>query len=678
MISLPFSPTGKWSIKHAQPFLADLINTRAMDFNRTGFASMSGKPVCLYNENTDAEFGTVLAIVPISTGSSTTHYFITDEKQFSWDASTASLTKLTGLAPTGYLGSDGATYLGILVVSTVSKIVTLDGSGTWVDRVTGLTTTNPHPVCVFENRRTLCWADGNIVYQSNAAAYTDDSVNRLTIPPEYTITGMRWRQNKLYVATRSTGAGGAKMFVWNGAGATAEAAWDAQADWIYSLVDYKSSICILNSAGQLRRFNGGGFDDLAAFPVYYSPYSWNTDAAIFNISGRCANRGMIAHGDILYINIDGGLNTSLTDGVGRFLHDQPSGLWVYDPDSGLSHRGGYLYNRYNETTYTLASSILTFAAAHNLKTGDPVYATDITGVTGLIAGQMYYAVVHSATGVWLAYSRAEALAGRTMTITGTTTASTKVIIDTFDSMGAVYTQTFPGAVGLFITDNPPAILGGEVMYAGDVTTSDGTTSISSLMSFGASHGVSSFTTSPLPGSGATEAFAAILAFIHGLDLDDAQVVIKYRTLPRYGFPTQYHKAVAGLAIWTTASTFTVDTTQKDFRGAIVGDEIEIIEGAGAGYTAHITSLDDTTSTFTVGIDETIPGITAGMKSEVMADNWQRLLSITNASDDIAQQFARVTIPDGVHGPYIEFKVEMRGIRVAIRRLSSVSSPARGV
>lgn len=673
---LPFETSGKWSIKHGQDYMADIVDTRNIDMSQPGLISLSHKATALYTEDTDTDFGTVMAIVPISTGTSTNYFFVTSEKLFTWDASTSPFVQdpENGSPPTFNTGSDGVAYLGLLTASGTTIISSLSAvGGSWTSRVTGLTSTNPHPMCVHEYRRTLCWADGNIVYQSTTASYSDDSTNRLTIPPEYTIVGIRFRQGNIYIITRATGGTSAKMFVWNGSGAVAQGAWEVKCDWIFSLVDFDSSICVLTSAGQLLRFNGGGFTELASFPVYYTPYSWNTSGALVNASGRCANRGMVAHGDVLYLNIDGGINTSLTDGIGRYLDGQPSGLWVYDGDVGLYHRSGYVYTRFNSAAYTLSGNVLTFAAAHNLKTGDPVYTADITGVTGLVVNQMYYAIVLSATTISLGFSPADALAGNVLTVTGTPSGGCAVIIDTFDSIGAVYTTIIPGAVGLFVANNPPSILGSEIMFAGDITKTDGTTSISTLMSLGCSHGVGSFTTTPIPASVVTDNFQNLVSFMTNMVLPDATTVIKYRTGQRYGFPTQYRKDNAGLATWINATTFTIDTAYKNFYGSQVGDEVCIIEGAGAGYTGHIQSLDGA-GPYRVVIDETIPGITVGMKSEVIVDNWQKLTTITALTEHIEKLFAKTTVGDTA-ATYIQFKVEMRGIDISLRKMRSESTAA---
>lgn len=674
MTTLPTS--GKWSVAHARDFFADLVRTKNLNFDKIGFVALAKKTIALFTKDTDASFGTVMAIVGISSGSASRYYIITTNSMFTWDGSDSDIAKISAASsPTFGFDSDAVPYLGILTASGGSNVKSYSGGtgGSWTSRITGLGTSAPHPLCVFENRNTLCVADGNVVRQTTSGTYTNDSTNQLTIPSEYVITGMRWRQNNLHIATRNIGGGNAKLFIWNGSGTAAQYAYDAGAEWIYSLADYQSSIVILNSVGQLLRFNGGGFDELAHFPVYDTSFSWATNSALTNSTGRCANRGMCVVGNLLNINIDGALNSSNTDYPGRYLPDQPSGLWVYDPNVGLYHRAGYAYSRFSATTFTLNSNRVTPTSASHLQTGDPVYVKSVSGISNLNAGQLYYAIAEGEASFQLAQTPADAAAGRAITLSGTPNSDT-IVIDNFTSMGATYSQTFPGAVAPFITDNPPSFYGVDVMFAGDVTKPDGS-SISTFMSFGRSHNVGHLITTPIPSSSITDSFNKLYQFIETLDLDDDEVVVKYRTKRRYGFPTQLRHNTGDssyMATWTSTKSFTLDITKKDFGGAQVGDEIEIIEGSGAGYTAHITDIDTSASpSYSITLDEDILAVTVGDKFDFMVDNWKRATtSITKLNKHIGE--TALSADDA----WVQVKVELRGHEIMANKMqfdSAVSS-----
>lgn len=669
MITLPFETTGKWSVKHGQDFLADIVDSRNMDFSQATYAMLAKKPVVLYTGDNDSDFATIMAIVPLSNGVSTTHYFITTGHAFSWDLGISGFTELsTSNQPTGGFDSDGVIFNGLLHMSGGTKISSFTG-GAWTNRITSLSSTYPKSLCVSEHQNYLAVALGNTLalYDTSYSLITT-----LTIPAEYIITTVRWREGNLYIGTRNLAGNSAKLFVWNGTGTAAQFAWNVKADWIYSIVDALSSIVCLISSGQLLRFNGGGFDEIGHFPIYDTGLNWNTNSALSNGTGRCANRGMISKGDRIYINIDGAVNVSLADVPGKFLHDQPSGLWIYDPDVGLYHHAGFCFTQYRSETVSVAASEITFATAHKLNTGDPVYVTAIDTVTGINASQLYFAIVDSATTIRLAMSRAASLAGTIVTITGTSSAVT-VIIDSYTSTGGVYTSTFPGAVGLFVTDNPPSILGSEIMYGASVLKADGSTTVKVAMSLGNGHSVGSFTTSPIPASQISDNFQKFALFSQNIWSGDAKAIIKYRTVPRYGFPTQYHKTSAGLAVWVSDHNFTLDSSAKDFVGSEVGDEVVIIEGAGAGYSAHISNLNHSGDVYIVELDESIPTIAAGQKSEIMVDNWKKLpSSVDNSIRKIKQQIAKLTV--GASNSLIQFKVELRGFGVGVRKIQNISNP----
>jgi hypothetical protein len=675
MTTLPFEPSGKWSVGHGQDYQADIVNSRNIDLSYPGFVGLARKAVSVFNEDTDTDFGTVMAIVPKSSGTSTTHYFITTENQFSWDSTTSAFTELaTSSQPSTGFDSDGVIFNSNLHVSGGSTVKYYDGS--WHAGISGLSASYPKPMCALDFQPYLAVGNQNVV-KTYDTGYS--VIATCTLPTDVIVTGIRSKNGNLYIATRAIGGAAARLFVWNGSGTVAQSAWDVRADWIYSLVDFQSSICVLTSAGQLLRFTGAGFGELAHFPVYDSPYSWATSSSLSNSTGRCANRGMIGHGDVLFLCIDGGINvpnqSNISDPPGKFLATQPSGLWVYDAEVGLYPHGGFAPTRFTASTFTISSNKMVTSSAHNLETGDPIYFTVVSGVTGVNVGQTYYAVISSTTSFQLAQTRTEALAGTVITVSGVPTTDA-FVLDAFDTFGNTYTQTFPGAVGLFVTDNPPGVIGGEVIYTGDATKSDGT-SISSAMSFGTSHNRGYFVTTPLPSKDALDTFQKLFQFNNNLFRDDDKIVVKYRTATRYGFPLRYrtNSSSSFMASWTSTTTFTVTRSGKDFGGVEVGDEIDIIEGAAAGYTAHITAIDSTSTTWTITIDEALPVSVSG-KSEIIVDNWTKLATITNATNNIEKDLAET--PVGKKGSWVQYKIEMRGIDVSIRKLISVNASHKKV
>lgn len=675
MITLP-GQSG-WQSRQSSDLAGNIVATKNIDFNEDGYVSLGRKPMAIFTEHTgvsgtgDADFQDVVALV----ADATYLYAVTTDHVFGGTISETAITwgevTISG-APTVTAVDDAVLFDGKLVISGTSAVTTLtgfngtNGSGTWTDKSISLTASYPHPLCVLEHRRELAVALGEVtasnITTTNIATYATNTsgtytiANTLKLPPEYIVTTMRFRGNNLYIGTRTLSGSRAVMFVWNGTGSSAQYAWPVDADWIYAMTEYGSSVAVLTSAGQLLKFNGGGFDILANLPVYYTPYSWSQNAGASAI-GKAVNRGIWAIGDTIYFTIQGETRGLFSPGS----HKQPGGLWCYDPKVSLYHKAGFVTEPYRSLSISsLASSIFTFATAHGAETGDPVWAASVSNIAALTAGYVYYAIKESTTSIKLARSPADAFAGRSITASGTISGDA-LAFDTLDAV-ANTNSCIPGPVYGFNKNQFSPFFAAEVLFCGSAEDPiDATTA--SLMSLGMGRNVGSFITPKLPASNIKDTFQKIVAGIRGLNLDTDKVVIKYRTSERFGLPPPVINATTGFATWTNATTFTVNTAGKDVRSARVGDEVEFIRGAAAGYSAHITAIDDSTSTWTITLDESIPDIAASDTSDFYVQNWTKLATITNDSRDIPDSFADV--PVGATGSWIQFKIELRGRDVSI-------------
>lgn len=77
--------------------------------------------------------------------------------------------------------------------------------------------------------------------------------------------------------------------------------------------------------------------------------------------------------------------------------------------------------------------------------------------------------------------------------------------------------------------------------------------------------------------------------------------------------------------WTSSSTFTTTTDVS----ALVGYEVEVIQGKGSGKTAHISSVTGS-GTYTVTLDDTFTGATSGT-AKARIQNWTKIGTQTNQS-----------------------------------------------
>lgn len=652
---------GKWRVAHGKNGFADIVGTRNMDFNKDGSAVLAQQPIVLYTSDDDSNFGKIQAIVLLDS----VYYIITVGNVFAYTPGTGAIVEQTTSGSGTYsVYSDAVSYLGLVAVSGSTTVHSYNGSA-WTSRITGLSST-PHPMCVFENLVTLCVAQGNIVYQSNTGAWTEDTANKLTLPSDQIVTWMRWRGNNMYIGTRNTSGKTAYMYVWNGRGTQFQAGYPIGCDWVYSGVDFQDTMVVLTSEGQLLRFNGGGFNEIAHFPVYETNLSWSINSASTSTIGRCANRGMVAAGDIIYLNIDGGIQDGLEGYPGKYLHDQPSGLWVYDPSVGLYHKSGSNYTKFNTLTITALSSNVLTVGKHSCETGDEIRAVSVSNITGLTVGRDYFVIKVSETTFKLAFSPGDALAGRAITLSGSPSGDTLNV--SLTDCGSTC-NTIPGAVAIYSQNVQQRFFGSDVLFGAQVNN-NANTAVKVLMSLGTGRNIGSFTTTEFQSSGVRDVFQKLFFEIKEIIQGADSAVVKWRKVITPGLPTPVRYSDSGLGTWVDASTFTVLTTTKDFMSASVGDEIQIVEGAGSGHTAHITSIDSSTSTYSVIIDEVIPNIVPGDTSEIMVENWQKLGTIDNTTDSINEDYAE--LPVGEKGSWIQFKIELRGHNISVNKTSVIT------
>lgn len=123
-----------------------------------------------------------------------------------------------------------------------------------------------------------------------------------------------------------------------------------------------------------------------------------------------------------------------------------------------------------------------------------------------------------------------------------------------------------------------------------------------------------------------------------------KIVIKYRT--KEDEPTE------ATITYTSTTTFTVPTASFTTAPA-VGDEVEIIQGIGAGRTAHITVVTTSAPNYAITVDETITGATT-QTAKARFQTWKKIGSYNAQTDD----FIKFPITEGNTSTWIQFKVWM--------------------
>jgi hypothetical protein len=666
MIEVPSKSSKKWSVSLESDLFGNIIRSRNLDFNKKGYLSLARKPYTLLTEAEDADFESPLAI--ISDGSN--FFVFTSEEMFEVDGlgGDFSYTKRTsGTPPSFGFQTDAVFWQGIPFASGGTTIGSF-ASGSWTERITGLSGSFPHPLCVSEHQNYLAVGNGNTVRLYNTSY---SLVTTCTVSSEHVVTWIRWVGNLLYFGTRSTSGGEAKMFVWNGAGTAAQNGHGAGCDWIFSGCEFDGTIVVVTSRGQLLRYTGAGFTQFRSddgrelnLPVYYTNVPWGSSAAQFNLRGKVTSRGMKASGRRLYIVVNSNIEYT-NGGTPNTLPNFPGGLWVADPAGpGLYHKAGADHKQRSKVTPTsLSDNTLTLSSAEVFETGDPIYCTAVGSLTGDIDGDMiYYAIKVSSTQFKLAWTPQQAKDGEFITVTGTTTSS-EFHFNVYEAVGALKGEA--GPVEVFSALGMPRFNGIEVVYGMDIRNPSGTT-VGCVMSLGMGKNVGSLTTPKFQAGGLKDAWQKLFAKFPPLNVASRKIVIKYRTENRWGLPGRMNFN-GGRATWVTSTSFTINPKTYDVYSIQEGDEVEFISGAAAGYTAHIATggiVEDSATQWTITIDEAMPDVAASETSDVIFDNWTKHKTISTTDD--AKAAAR-----GLKQAILKKKAKWCQLRIEIRGYTDI-------
>ncbi|MGV8130920.1 MAG: hypothetical protein ACP5N7_02345 [Candidatus Pacearchaeota archaeon] len=491
--------------------------------------------------------------------------------------------------------------------------------------------------------------DGNAVKLYNTS---HTLFSTLTLPLDLEVRWIRYNSGNLYIGTKHLGGGNAMLYVWNGVGTSAQGGYPVDGTFIFSGCVYDNSIAIMTSTGRLMRFNGGGFSELANLPVYYAQYSWygNTPTA-----GKVINRGMIADGSIIYINIDG----SLADNSIRLVN-QPSGLWVFDPKVGLYHRAGFATAKtesrsIDNTTGINTSTNTITVSSYTAQTGTKVlYTCSVSGeAEGLSPKTFYYLIRVSSTELKLALTYNDAVSGNAVDITSQGTSQILYFHDD-DDFGAVANINV-GAVGLISDyDTNDSVIyrsmnGSRVLFGAYISNDTLSSAVYTLQTLTEGENRGNVVTQRVHSSQLKDLWEKLYIKFDDVYEGNDKIIVKYRTSNKYGFPIFTFPATV---TWTNSISF---TTSHDLSAVSVGDEVEILSGSGAGYLAHITNIQEGDSAWIVTLDETI-SVSANDKSYISIQNWKKAgIGTSETIDKILNAVC------GKNSKWVQLKIELRGV-----------------
>lgn len=660
----------QWSCTQNGDSFGTLIGTKNVDLDSEGYLALAPRTVKVYGNTDDTDFDRVVAV----NYHSYSWWAFTDDNNFTFDPGA---TNATQDAETGAFAStsDALVYGTTQWASkTNSASLSYRSTAAWSTLSASLTTSKPHPMCVFHSAQQIAVGDANKVRLVDTPDGTPAmSGTILTLPAKHTVTTIAYANSNLYIGTK-VGSGNAFLFVWNGSGASAQYGFPVATNYIASVTPYQSSVALLTAQGQILRFNGGGFDEIAALPMYYSGLDWAQNTSSIHVG----HRSLAADGNLLYANVSNGQAAfpfGFADKRDRVPDGTPAGVWVYDPAVGLYHRHGPTQaKRYEESVATASinatTDVITVAAAPT--TGTPVVFQQGGALGGVTEGQVYFAIKLSGTTMALATTRALAAAG------------TKVDITSVEAASTFYFWMFPETdFGQYLSENGWCVVpyrnedtsaqfweASRVFFGGETATATNISAGSECLNTAVfqipNRGYA--VTAKVQAETVTEGAPAAFVRFRPLATAEDKIIVKHRKVEKAGYPIRYASVT-----WTDGDTFT--TTDTRFASVVAGEEIEVIAGRAAGCLAHVSSISVASGTYTVNLDESLPEVAASDVSAVNVDNWAKKVAITSSSETNASGFAAVPLAaqDAV---FHQLKVEMRGADVAVREIYVPSTQGR--
>jgi hypothetical protein len=652
MINLP-NDNKKWSQVNNSDLFGNISITKNISFDKEGYLALSNSSRAIMDEIVDIDFALPVAIAK---NEDYGYLVVTSDQLFQVNSVIMSVTPsqiATAGVPAGDLQSDVTYFEDKLVVTQDTDVDYYDTTAnTWTDTNISLTADGHHPAVYMPSLSALAIADVYTVkLYAKPITATPTLITTLTIANNLEITSMCYFNQNLYIATHNPLGGHAWLYVWNGLGTSAQQAYEVDSNIIFSVCMHQDSVVLTTGNGSLLRFNGSGFTMLAGFPIFYTDQSLSGDT-----NKSMYHNTLKSNGDVLYIGL-----SSYNENGDDFLLSQPDGIWCYDENVGLYHK----YSTSNamviaesiiNTSINTSTNIIT--VANNYITGTEVVFYQGSGVSPLVSGTKYFVINVSSTTIKLATTKTNALAGTAIDITSVTAGTNYFAFFRNIDFGQFINDRF---LSLYVIERPVThrILGTDLLWGAEVIRRDAISNYDMLGSI--SKGVEArgyFITPKITSQDVTDVFNQItVKFTAPLgELD--KIIIKYRTEDD---GNEFVNLANWDITWTSTTTFT--TTETGWASATVGDEVEILAGAGAGILAHISTITESSGTYTVTIDESFDYYTSGDIAVAIFRNWTKWQTITstNTLGYLSEQL-------GVTGKFLQLKIELRGVEVQIEEI----------
>jgi hypothetical protein len=673
----------KISVSSSSDVIGNIYRTKNLNFDEQGKIKLAHRTMAVANsaDLTDLGSSYVLNVtelddykIMIGSDEALYHSNMTgltanaEFPRFLKDASTGSPTL------DSFGRNDAVNWKGTLYVTNGSDIYSFNGTDTWTVFSTG----NYEIIEPFVNLDRLACVSGNTINLLDSSA---NVTTTLTIPSQFAIQSVIWNNYKIYIATADRQAGGnGVIFEWDGLSSSANFGYQIDSIMVMTVAPYKSGCVFVTNKGKVAYYSSGSEQILGYFPIFFKNIAWSITSSLFN--NKIGNRGIKVIGDKIYFAVTTSLTTAFQDKDVAIFNDFGGGVWCYDQEVGLYHAYSIGQSQVTRTdniatgNVNTTTNVITVAGVTVPATGTPVFyktndgGSPATSITGIKAGVRYFTIYVSDTTLKLATTYSNAIAGTAIDLTGTGNAAQFLTFHpNYDFGGLAHRVnnivkadiSSLNFVGKHLLDGK-FIMNGRVQKGTD-TSVQGRAVVCVTQDLVENRGY--FITPLLESQQIEDNFLSLTLKWRKLKNEDDKIVIKYRTsetdLPDY--LTYYDAFTGNDLVITTANTF---TTTKDLSAVEVGNEMEIVSGAGAGYLAHVTDITLDAGTYTVTIDESIQNFTANDKCKAIFQNWTKLDEISTADGENTLGYKSLAIANT--SKWIQFKIELRGVETTIEEL----------
>lgn len=279
---------------------------------------------------------------------------------------TAGATDASSPADLTLVSSDAVEFNSNLVVSRPADIARLV-AGTWKRTwwtaavVSGglaqaaLTTGIAHPLHVSTKTNLLLIGDGNLLHTVDKNSNVKNS--RVILPTEFEIIWIRSTPDGSWIGARNKINKEAKAYFWDEVAENYNRGYGLKNEITFAGLIKDGVPYTVNGLGQLLKFTGVSFDEVAVFPVFGQINKRFDDGSA--IRGNIHRNGMAIIEGKTHINVGSILNATLYKQTAELYF--PSGVWTYDEKQGLRHK--YSLSLYDGTEIDYGAFALRYAGA---------------------------------------------------------------------------------------------------------------------------------------------------------------------------------------------------------------------------------------------------------------------------------------------------------------------------